>query len=41
MALVNTLPKNIEEQEELFFQSDCNYNPQFEYENIELTQKFL
>lgn len=41
MALINTTPKNLEEQEELFFLSDCKYNPQFEYENIEMTQKFL
>jgi hypothetical protein len=40
-ALVNTTPKNLEEQEQLFFESNCTYNPQFEYENIESTQKFL
>jgi hypothetical protein len=40
-ALVNTLPKNIEEQELIFFESGCTINPVFEYENLELTQKFL
>ena len=41
MALVHTLPKNIEEQQEIFFENDCKVNPQFEYENYALTQNFL
>ena len=41
MALIHTLPKNIEEQQELFFANDCKVNPVFEYENYALTQKFL
>jgi len=27
MALVHTLPKNIEEQQEIFFENDCKVNP--------------
>ena len=41
MALVHTQPKNIEEQREAFFESNCTINPQFEYENYAATQKFL
>ncbi len=33
VALVHSLPKNIEEQWLKFIESDCKYNPQFEYEN--------
>ena len=40
-ALGNVAPRNLEEQKELFFESDCQYDPQFEYENYEATQKFL
>lgn len=36
-----TTPKNLEEQEQLFFESNCSCNPQFEYENPELATKFL
>lgn len=41
MALVHTQPKNIEEQRQIFFDSDCTVNPVFEYENYAATQKFL
>ena len=41
MALVHCQPKNIEEQREVFFESNCTINPQFEYENYAATQKFL
>ena len=41
MALIHTLPKNVEEQQELFFANECKINPQFEYENYALTQKFM
>lgn len=40
-VLLHTVPQNIEEQERLFFESDCTINPQFEYDNFDLTQKFL
>ena len=36
-ALIHTLPKNLEEQQEAFFENDCKINPQFEYENFALT----
>lgn len=35
------LPKNIEEQEELFFENDCKIAPAFEYENYATTQKLM
>jgi hypothetical protein len=31
------LPKNIEEQEELFFENECKVAPIFEYENYAIT----
>lgn len=41
MALVNIVPNNIPEQKQLFFESECRYNPQFEYDNLEAAQKFM
>jgi len=41
LALVHTLPKNIEEAKIQFFESNCTINPIFEYENYAATQKFL
>lgn len=38
---MHTQPKNIEEQRQMFFESDCTMNPVFEYENYVATQKFL
>lgn len=40
-ALLHTLPRNIEEQQALFFDNDCSINPQFEYDNYAATLKFL
>lgn len=40
-ALLHTLPRNIEEQQELFFERNCAVNPQFEYDNYAATLKFL
>lgn len=40
-ALMHSLPKNIEEQQELFFKNECKVNPVFEYENYELTKKYM
>lgn len=40
-ALLHTLPRNIEEQQELFFANDCAINPQFEYDNYEATLRFM
>lgn len=40
-ALAHAAPRNLEEQKEIFFMSDCQYNPQFEYDNFENTQKLL
>ena len=40
-ALVFMLPKNLEEQQDLFFQNDCKVAPVFEYENYATTQKLL
>eukprot|EP00351_Strombidinopsis_sp_SopsisLIS2011_P001340 CAMPEP_0116887708 /NCGR_PEP_ID=MMETSP0463-20121206/22330_1 /TAXON_ID=181622 /ORGANISM="Strombidinopsis sp, Strain SopsisLIS2011" /LENGTH=82 /DNA_ID=CAMNT_0004550943 /DNA_START=360 /DNA_END=608 /DNA_ORIENTATION=+ len=41
LALIHTVPKNIDEQHEAFFESNCKINPQFEYENYTMTQKIL
>lgn len=40
-ALAHVVPRNLDEQKELFFESNCEYDPQFEYENYDCTQKFL
>lgn len=37
MALVNILPKNIQECKDLFFESECTLDPQLEYDNLEAT----
>lgn len=36
-----SIPKNLEEQEKIFFESGCILNPKFEYENPSLSAKFL
>ena len=36
-----TLPKNLEEEIQKFFDNGCQVNPQFEYESPCLTSKFL
>jgi hypothetical protein len=36
-----TLPKNLKEQEELFFKSGFKVNPVFEYDNFDFTQSYL
>lgn len=41
VALIHSLPKNLEEEAKKFFENDCNYNPQFEYENPQLALKYL
>jgi hypothetical protein len=41
MALVNILPRNIQECKDLFFESECTLDPQLEYDNMEATQKFM
>lgn len=35
------IPTNHLEQMELFFESDCTVNPQFEYENYEAAKRML
>lgn len=35
------MPKNLEEEQLKFFESECKINPQFEYENSALAQKYL
>lgn len=41
MSLMASIPKNLEEQERLFFESGCTVNPKFEYDNPSLAAKFL
>ena len=38
---MHSLPKNLEEEIQKFFDNDCKINPQFEYENPALTTKLL
>lgn len=40
-TLINVRPKNIVEQQELFFANKFKINPIFEYENPQLTQKTM
>lgn len=35
------MPKNLEEEQLAFFESDCKVNPLFEYENPALASKYL
>ena len=41
ISLVWSVPKNIEEQKQIFFESGFTENPQFIYENETLTRKYL
>jgi hypothetical protein len=41
VALIHSLPKNLEEETIKFFESNCTYNPVFDYENPNLAQKYL
>lgn len=41
ISLFCSVPKNLEEQKILFFDSNWDYNPQFIYENENLTRKYL
>lgn len=40
VALVNSLPKNLEDECERFFESGFTTNPVFKYENPKLAEKF-
>ena len=40
-AFMYATPKNIEEQRVRFFDNNCKVNPQFEYTNYELAQRFV
>ena len=40
-ALQHCLPKNMNECQERFFESNCKVNPQFEYENAKWALQFL
>jgi len=35
------VPKNLEEQKQVFFESNCTVNPVFEYESYAATQKYI
>lgn len=41
ISLYWSLPKNLEEQKTLFFESEFTVNPQFIYENENVTKKYL
>ena len=41
VALLHSMPKNLEEEQQKFFESDCKVNPIFEYENPSLASKYL
>ena len=41
IKILASMPKNAKEQEELFFESECTMNPQFEYENPAVASKFI
>ena len=41
ISLVWSVPKNIEEQKQIFFASGFTENPQFIYENETLTRRYL
>jgi hypothetical protein len=36
VALLHSMPKNLEEEQQRFFDSECKINPIFEYENHQL-----
>ena len=36
-----TYPRNLQEQERLFFQSECTINPVFEYDSKQVTQAYV
>ena len=40
VALVNSLPKNLEDECNKFFESGCKINPQFEYDNPTLAARY-
>ena len=40
-TLMHTQPKNIEEQKQMFFRSNCSINPIFEYTNYAAAQQFM
>ena len=40
-AFMYATPKNIEEQRVIFFENNCKVNPQFEYTNPEMAQKYV
>ncbi len=39
--MLHALPKNLEEEQQRFFESDCKINPIFEYENPQNAAKYL
>ena len=39
--LLATMPANYEEEEKKFFDSGCEYNPQFEYDSPATNRRFL
>ena len=41
VALIHSMPKNLEEEQQKFFESDCKINPIFDYENPALATKYL
>jgi len=41
ISLYCAVPKNLEEQKDLFFESEFKYNPQFVYENENMTRRYL
>jgi hypothetical protein len=41
ISLAYSLPKNKEEQKQIFFESDFTENPQFVYENENMTRKYI
>ena len=41
VALIHSMPKNLEEEQQKFFESDCKLNPIFDYENPALATKYL
>jgi hypothetical protein len=40
-CVFHTFPNNIQEQEKLFFDSGCTYNPQFDYNNPNYCQQYV
>jgi hypothetical protein len=41
VALIHSMPKNLEEEQQRFFESECKVNPIFEYENPAQATKYL